>query len=95
MSSSAQRQVLINVNGLDLWPDGRCVMAANWTIVDNAEPRTIVYGSGTFDSSPLGSMTQAGDAGLVDAVSRTVGKLADAIALNIRQGSERSALRAD
>jgi len=33
--------------------------------------------------------------GLVDAISHTVGKIADAIAPNIRQGSEQSALRAD
>jgi uncharacterized lipoprotein YmbA len=95
MSSTAHRQVLINVNALDLWPDGRCVMGATWAIVDNVAPRSVAYGGGTFNSSSITSVTQAGDARLVGAISQTLGKLADAIALNIRQSSERSAQRAD
>jgi uncharacterized lipoprotein YmbA len=94
-SSTAQRQVLVDVTAVDLWPDGRCVMRATWAILDNAAPRSVAYGGGTFDASPQGSITQPGDARMVDAISRTLGKLADAIALNIRQSSERSALRAD
>jgi len=94
-SIPAQAQVLINVNGLDLWPDGRCVIAATWSIVDHDAPRAVATGSGTFDSSSTGITTDVGDARLVDAVSRTVGKLADTIALNIRQRNERSGFKTD
>jgi uncharacterized lipoprotein YmbA len=83
-SSSAQRQVLINVNALDLWPDGRCAIAASWTILDHAAPHAAASGSGRFDSSPSGGLMGDGDARLVDAVARAVGKLADAIAPTVR-----------
>jgi uncharacterized lipoprotein YmbA len=84
-SSNARRQLFINVNSLDLWPDGRCVMAATWSIVDHDAPRAVVTGSGTFDASPLGTLPGVGDAHLVEAVSRTVGKLAGSIALTAQQ----------
>jgi len=81
-SSSAQRQVLVNVNALDLWPDGRCSLAASWAIVDHDAPHATAYGSGSFDSSPMGNTGVVGDVRLVDAVSRTVAKLAAAVALS-------------
>ena len=28
------RQILVNVDAFDVWPSGRCVLAANWTILD-------------------------------------------------------------
>jgi uncharacterized lipoprotein YmbA len=90
--SAARRQLLVNVNALDLWPDGRCAIAANWTIIDHDALHVVAGGSGTFDSSPVGS--GVGDARLVDAISRALDKLADAIAVNIRQSDERSALQA-
>jgi len=43
----------------------------------------------------VGSAGGGGDGLLVDAMSRTVGKLADAIALNLRLSADRSARRAD
>jgi uncharacterized lipoprotein YmbA len=84
LSSSAQRQLLIQVNALDLWPDGRCAIAASWTIVDHAVPHAVASGSGRFDSPPSGTMMGDGDARLVDAMARAVGKLADAIAPTVR-----------
>jgi uncharacterized lipoprotein YmbA len=83
-SSSAQRQVLINVNALDLWPDGRCAIAASWTIVDQAASHAVASGSGTFTSSLSGRLMGGDDARLVDAIARAVGKLADAIAPTVR-----------
>lgn len=79
--SPPRRQLLIEVNALDLWTDGRCVLAASWSIVDHGPPPAAVTGSGTFDSPPAGRDSAVGDARLVEAVARTVGKLADAIAL--------------
>jgi uncharacterized lipoprotein YmbA len=92
MPATAQRQVQIRVNALDLWRDGRCAIAATWTIVDHDAPHAVEAGSGTFESSALGSGVD--DARLVDAMSRTLNKLADAIAVGIRQSYERSALAA-
>jgi uncharacterized lipoprotein YmbA len=94
-SSPAQQQVLITVNSLDLWPDGRCVLAATWTIIDHDAPRTVAGGSGTFNSPAIASPIDVSDAHLVDAISGNLGKLADKIALNIRQLTERSGSKAD
>jgi uncharacterized lipoprotein YmbA len=94
-SSPAQRQVLINVNALDLWRDGRCALAATWTIVDHDASRAVATGSGTFYSSPIGTTTEVGDARLVDAMTRTVDELADAIALKIQHGTEGAGGHAD
>jgi len=80
-SSDPRRQLLIDVNALDLWPDGRCVLAASWSIVERGPPRSAATGSGNFDTSPAGREIGVGDARLIEAVARTVGKLADAIAL--------------
>ncbi len=87
-SSPAQEQVLITINSLDLWPDGRCVLAATWTMVDHDAPRAVAGGSGTFDSPAIGSTIDVGDAHLVDAISGNVGKLADQVALTIRQRTD-------
>lgn len=94
-SNKSGRQLLINVNGLDIRPDGRCTIAATWTIVDHGLPLAVVHGGGTFDSSSADRSEGVGDARLVDALSRTAGKLADAIILDIRPITEPSTLHAD
>jgi uncharacterized lipoprotein YmbA len=94
-SSPAQRQVLINVNALDLWRDGRCALAATWSIGDHDASVAVATGSGTFYSAPLRSTTEVGDARLVEAISRTVGELADAVALKIQHDTEQAGTRAN
>jgi uncharacterized lipoprotein YmbA len=94
-SSPAQRQVLINVTSLDLWREGRCALAATWTIVDRDASRAVATGSGTFYSSAMGSTTDVGDARLVEAISRTLGELADAITLKMPQGGDARVSYAD
>jgi uncharacterized lipoprotein YmbA len=100
-SNAAPRRVLVDVSALDLWPDGNCTLAATWAIVDHATPRAVAYGGGSFNSSPavstvgVGSTVGGGDGRLIDAMSRTVSKLAAAIALNVRESADRSALRVD
>jgi hypothetical protein len=82
-SGRAQRQLRITVTALDLWPDGRCVLAASWSVVDPDSSIPVTTGSGTFDSSNAGGTSTVSDANLVDAVARTVGKLADSIVPDI------------
>ncbi len=82
-SGSAQRQLRVTITALDLWPDGRCVMAANWSVVDQDSSIPVTSGSGTFDSVNSGGTATVSDANLVDAVARTVGRLADDIVPHI------------
>jgi len=78
-SSNPQRQLRITVTALDLWQNGRCVLAANWSIVDQDSSIPVTSGSGTFESSNAAGAATITDASLVDAVTRTLGKLADRI----------------
>jgi uncharacterized lipoprotein YmbA len=81
-SSKAPRQLLINVEALDLWPDGHCVIAADWSIVERGAKTAAITGSGTFDTPAVTGVSSVGDANLVDAIAHTVAQLADAIASN-------------
>jgi len=92
--SSTQRQVQVNVDALDLWPDGRCAMTATWTIVDPAASRAVANGTGTFAAAPDGGSPGGADGRLVGSMAHAVGTLADAIAASIRQGSEGPVARA-
>jgi uncharacterized lipoprotein YmbA len=78
-SSNPQRQLRITVTALDLWQNGRCVLAANWSIVDQDSPVAVISDSGTFDSLNARGTATVTDANLVEAVTRTLGKLADRI----------------
>jgi uncharacterized lipoprotein YmbA len=92
-SSSARRQLRITISALDLWPDGSCVLAANWSIFDQDSSIPVTSGSGTFDSVTANGTVTASDANLVDAVTRTVGKLADSIVLDAQASPESADLR--
>jgi uncharacterized lipoprotein YmbA len=78
-SSNPQRQLRITIDALDLWPNGRCVLAANWSFVDQDSTVPVTSGSGTFDSLNAGATATVTDASLVESVARTLGKLADSI----------------
>jgi uncharacterized lipoprotein YmbA len=92
-SSNAQRQLRITINALDLWQDGRCVLAANWSIVDQDSSIPLTSGSGTFDSLNAAGTTIVTDASLVEAVARTLGKLADSIVPDAEASPARADLR--
>ena len=91
-SSNAQRQLRITIDALDLWPTGRCVLAANWSIVDQDRSIPVTSGSGTFDSLNAGGTTTVVDAVLVEAVARTLGKLADRVVPDALASPERADL---
>jgi len=89
-SSNPQRQLRITVTALDLWQNGRCVLAANWSIVDQDSSIPVTSGSGTFDSLNAGGTATITDGSLVEAVTRTLGKLADRIVRDALANPERA-----
>jgi uncharacterized lipoprotein YmbA len=91
--SKPQQQLLITITALDLWPSGRCVLAATWSIVDQDDSMPASFGSGTFASQNAGDPTTALDAGLVESVARTLGKLADRVVHDVQTRPERTDLR--
>jgi hypothetical protein len=92
-SSNAPRQLRVTINALDLWPNGRCVLDANWSIVDRDSSIPVAFGSGTFESLNAGGTTVVTDASLVEAVASTVGKLADGIVPGAQANPGRVELR--
>jgi uncharacterized lipoprotein YmbA len=94
-SSNPQRQLRITINALDLWPSGRCLLAANWSIVDQDSSIPVTFRSGTFDSLNAVGATSVTDSGLVEAVARALGKLADGIVQDTPASPERAALRSN
>jgi uncharacterized lipoprotein YmbA len=82
-SSNPQRQLRITITALDLWQNGRCVLAANWSIVDQDSSIPVNSGSGTFDNLSASGATTVTDASLVEAVTRTLGNLTDRIAPDV------------
>ena len=92
-SATAQRQLRITITALDLWQNGRCVLAANWSIVHQDSAMPVTSGSGTFDSQNAGGATTVTDASLVEAVARALGKLADRIVPDAQANAERADAR--
>jgi uncharacterized lipoprotein YmbA len=92
-SSNPQRQLRITITALDLWQNGRCVLSANWSIVDQDSSIPVTSGSGMFDSPSAGGATNATDASLVEAVARALGKLADSIVPDAEGSPGRADLR--
>ena len=84
-SSNPQRRLRITITALDLWPNGHCVLAANWSIADQDSSIPVTTGSTTIDSSSVVAAMTATDAIVVEGLVRTLGKLADSIVLDVTQ----------
>jgi uncharacterized lipoprotein YmbA len=89
-SSNPQRQLRVTITALDLWKNGRCVLAANWSIVGQDSSIPVTSGSGTFDSLNAVGTAIVTDASLVEAVARTLGELADSIVQDAHASYERA-----
>jgi uncharacterized lipoprotein YmbA len=82
--SPAARLLRVEVDTFDVFPDGHCVLVAEWAIVDKsgapapAPARAPVLGRGTFVTPPLAS-PHPDDAALVGAMSAAVAQLADGV----------------
>jgi uncharacterized protein len=77
------RQVLVNVEAFDVWPSGRCVLVANWTILDRDRRAVLTTGRGTFvAASRSGDISS--DAAIVSVMADAVGQLAQRIASAVR-----------
>src|SRR6202044_2808023 len=72
------RQILVNVDAFEVWPTGRCVLVADWTILDADRRASLSAGRGTFTTAAAG--VNAGDAAIVAAMADAVRQLADRIA---------------
>jgi uncharacterized lipoprotein YmbA len=72
------RQILVNVYAFDVWPTGRCVLVADWTILDADRKALLSADRGTFTTAAAG--VNPGDGAIVTAMTDAVRQLADRIA---------------
>jgi uncharacterized protein len=71
-------QILVNVDTCDVWPSGRCVLVADWTILDTDRRTLLSADRGTFTTAAAGA--NSSDAAIVTAMAEAVRQLADRIA---------------
>jgi hypothetical protein len=70
------RQILVDVDTFDIWPNGHCVLSATWTLID--DKAVLIAGRGTFITAP--GQEPPGDATVVTGMADAVAKLADSLA---------------
>ena len=75
------RQILVNVDAFDVWPNGHCVLAANWSILDTDRTVVLATGRGTFIVPPDRS-GKPSDGAVVSAMGDALRQLAESIALS-------------
>ena len=73
------RQVVVAVDQIDIQPNGRCVLIADWTVVDADRKTLISAGRGTFNAGAPG--VSPPDAAIVTAMADVVRQLANRIAV--------------
>ena len=71
------REILVSIDAFDVWPDGRCQLVANWSILDTDHKRVLAADHGIF--SVTGVRDRAEDRAVVAGMARALEKLADAI----------------
>jgi uncharacterized lipoprotein YmbA len=74
------RQILLNVDAFDVWSSGRCVLAANWTILDTDRTAVLAAGHGTFVVPPAAAGKPT-DGAIVSAMAEALRQLAASIAV--------------
>jgi len=73
------RELLVDVEGFDSWPDGHCVLSATWTLTDATNGAVLGGARETFTAAPAGGKTES-DVRVVAGMADALGKLADSIA---------------
>ena len=79
-AEKSARQILVNVDAFDVWPNGHCVLAANWTILDTDRTGVLAAGGGTF-IVPSDRSGKPSDGAVVSAMADALGQLAESIAV--------------
>ncbi len=75
------RQILVNIDAFEVWPTGRCVLVADWTVLDADRKASLSGGRGTFETVAVG--LNPGDGAIVAAMADAVRQLGDRIASTV------------
>ena len=72
-------QIRVNVDAFDVWPNGHCVLAADWTILNTDRTVVLAAGRGTF-VVPADRSGKPSDGTVVSAMAEAVRQLSESIA---------------
>ena len=75
------RQILVNIDAFEVWPTGRCVLVADWTVLDADRKASLSGERGTFETVAVG--LNPGDGAIVAAMADAVRQLGDRIASTV------------
>jgi uncharacterized protein len=82
-ADKSARQILVTVEVFDVRPNGRCVLAANWAILEADRRAVLAADRATFITAPANGGIPD-DAAIVLAMADAVGQLADRVASTIQ-----------
>lgn len=77
------RTLLVDIAGFDVRPDGRCVLAAHWTVLGEDSKTVLASERATIIANITQSTGGMADPAIVSAMAGAVGQLADHIAMNV------------
>jgi len=78
----AGRRLRVSVDTFDVFPDGHCVLVAEWATVAKSGAGAPLLGRGTYVTPPL-AMAHPDDAALVAAMSAAIAELAAGVARSL------------
>jgi uncharacterized protein len=82
-AEKSARQIQVSIEAFDVGPNGRCVLAVNWTILEADRRAVLTADRATFITAPA-SGGIANDAAIVSAMADAVRQLADRIAYTVQ-----------
>ena len=82
-ADKSARRIAVNVDAFDVWPNGRCVLAADWSILGADRGGVLAADRGTFTTAAA-SGGSSNDAAIVSAMADAVHQLGDRIASTVR-----------
>jgi hypothetical protein len=91
-AEKSARRILVNVDAFDVWPNGHCVLAANWTIIGADRTAVLAAGRGTFIVPPDRS-GKPSDGAVVSGMAEALRQLAENIALAAKALPPQAGLR--
>jgi uncharacterized lipoprotein YmbA len=77
------RQIRVTVDAFDVRPDGRCILTAAWTVLDQNKESILVSERGVFVAAANKASGSVADADIVSAMAVATGQLADGIAASV------------
>jgi hypothetical protein len=83
-SDNIAGQIRVAVDAFDVWADGRCILTANWTVLEKDARGVVLTGHGSFTTAAIRGGAP-GDAAIIAAMANAVSQLADGIASTVKR----------